>query len=67
MSAHREYGYRPLRHTSRSIEGTVCDGCRCLCVIERTRLRQQYEEYYCEWRHEVVHPQVMECGHRKGA
>lgn len=52
--------YHPNRHSSRSIKGTTCDGCRSMCVIIRGR-RVQIEEYWCDWRHGFVDPHTVEC------
>ena len=52
------------RHSSKAIEGTACDGCRSMCVITRGR-RVVREEFWCDWRHEVVDPHKVECDRRR--
>ena len=65
MSAYKQYGYKPQRHWSDNIKGAICNGCICMEVLPRKHKWVEYEEYYCSWRHEIVRPEVMDCGHRR--
>lgn len=58
----REIGHsRPQRHSSEAIEGTACNGCRCMHVVERKRKRGPVEEFWCDRKHARVDPFSVEC------
>ena len=60
----KNYASHTTPNTSRAIAGTLCDGCRCMCVITRGR-RIPVTEYWCDQKHMVVNPHEVECNYRK--
>jgi hypothetical protein len=60
----KNYATRADAHTHRDILGTPCDGCRCMCVIQRGR-KIPVTEYWCDHRHRVVNPHEVTCNYRK--
>lgn len=53
------------RHSSPRLLGLQCDRCPCMCVMQRRRLRVDYEEYYCDHMKMVIDPWTVECTHPK--
>lgn len=60
MSAFKQCATPAQKHTSKAIVGTQCDNCPMMCVIQRGR-RIRYEEYWCDWLHQVVKPHEVSC------
>ena len=62
--SYKNHAAHEQRHSSPAIKGTLCDRCRCMCVITRGR-RIRITEYWCDHKHRVVDPHEVSCNYRK--